>query len=118
MSDVWASDVETGRFTLLALADNANDPGICWPGAALLASKTGKSRSSVFRDLKALEGDGLIERRRRRRKNGSLTSNLYIINLDLLRSRRRKTTADERAEIEEMLRILAEETDPAELEPA
>lgn len=105
-AEVWASDVDEGRLTLLALADIANDAGICWPGTALLCGNTQKSRATVFRDLAKLEAAGLIERHERKRKNGSLTSNIYVINRKLLRDRKRPTAADERREMDEMIASL------------
>lgn len=115
MAEVLDSDVTTGRFTLLALADNANDAGIAWPGVALLCGKTGKGRSTVFRDLQALEQQKIITRRQRRRRNGSLTSNVYLIDRELLRLRKRPVSRAERAEIAEMEQMLLDETDPAAL---
>ena len=97
---VWESDVKDGRLLLLALADNATDGGYCFPGAAHLGGKTMTSRSSVFRALKKLEAEGLIQRRNRFRENGSVRSNAYRINLDLLAQRKRVVSKEEKSELE------------------
>lgn len=99
---VWQSDVGPAnkRLLLLALADNANDRGFCKPGVAYSAGKTQTGRSTVFRLLNALEEEGLLERRERRRKNGSRRSNAYRINLEGLERRRRIVSKDETDELE------------------
>lgn len=103
MGLVWESDVSAadGRIVLLALADNANDAGRCWPGTAYLAGKCCISRSTVFRLLRKLESQSLISREQRTRSNGSQTSNVYRMNLAELRCRKRTLTAEEKAELED-----------------
>ena len=61
---VWHETTAKGndRLMLLALADNANDDGWCWPGVAQLVDKTMLGRSTVFRRLDVLEAAGLVER--------------------------------------------------------
>lgn len=66
MTLVWASDVPSPkRMTLLALADAANDDGVCWPSIRHLASKTQAGESTVRRHLQALEEDGLLSSQQR-----------------------------------------------------
>ncbi|MBN9791262.1 hypothetical protein DMP17_22025 [Pseudonocardia sp. TMWB2A] len=66
MTLVWASDVPAPqRMTLLALADAANDDGVCWPSIRLLASKTQAGESTVRRHLQSLEADGLLSSQQR-----------------------------------------------------
>jgi DNA-binding IclR family transcriptional regulator len=98
---VWESDIKPAnvRMTLLALADNANDAGMCWPGVAHLCGKTGIARSTMFRILTQLEADGLLVRDERRRPNGSRRSNEYRIDCEALRSRARVVSAAEIAEL-------------------
>lgn len=43
------------KIVLLALADNANDEGDCWPSIATLAAKCGMDRTTVLRAIKRLE---------------------------------------------------------------
>ena len=61
---VWHETTAKGndRLMLLALADNANDDGWCWPGVAQLVDKTMLGRSTVIRRLDVLEAAGLVER--------------------------------------------------------
>lgn len=104
MTLVFESDVKPSniKFALLALADNATDGGLCRPGVAHLAEKTGTSRSTMFRLLAILEEGKLIERRERRRPDGSRQANGYRINLELLRQRTRIVTVNEEGELERL----------------
>lgn len=114
LAEVFESDITDGRLLLLALANNANKKGICWPGSVSLASDAGMSRSTVFRSLKVLEKQNLVQRRTRKRRNGSLTSNVYVLNREAIRARKRDNADEERREQEEFLRALMDETDPVE----
>lgn len=102
MAEVLESTVSPSRdrFLLLALADNADESGVCWPGVARLAGKTSLSRATVFRGLDALEQGGWIQREAQTRPNGSRTSSRYRINRRQLRASRRDWDADERAEVD------------------
>lgn len=102
MSAVLNSDVKgpAKRLVLLAVANHANARGYCWPGIASLAGSTGLGRSTVFRTLTDLEDEGLLERRTRRRPDGSRTSNVYRLNLELLHTRTRTITTAEADEME------------------
>ena len=62
MSEVWdTADVDGAPLlVLLALADYANENGICWPAVATLARKTRVSERHVRRILGALERSGNI----------------------------------------------------------
>lgn len=63
MSDVWRNSPSSGGrlLVLLALADRANDEGICWPGVKELSNKARLGPRQVERVLKELERDGEIE---------------------------------------------------------
>jgi DNA-binding transcriptional ArsR family regulator len=50
----------TNKLALIALADNANEEGVCWPGWESTRAKTGLSRASIYRAWKALEEAGLL----------------------------------------------------------
>lgn len=104
MDLVFDSDVKPAnmKFALLALADNASHTGFCRPGVNYLAAKTGTSRSTMFRLLSQLESEHLIERRERRRSDGSRQANAYRINVELLRRRSRTVTPDEKDELEKL----------------
>lgn len=69
MSRVWASERprrSTHRLLLLALADNANDEGVCWPSVATLGRKCATDdRRTMLRQLAWLETEGFLERERR-----------------------------------------------------
>lgn len=62
MSAIWeAGPLDQGeRFVLLALADNANDAGECWPSVRLLSQKTCMAERSVRRVLKRLCAGGWL----------------------------------------------------------
>lgn len=55
----------TALLVLLAIADHANDQGVCWPSAPTLAHKARCSERTVRRIVEALEAQSLlvIERR-------------------------------------------------------
>ena len=59
------------------LRDRSDASGVCWPGIKTIARELELSSRTVQRALGDLEHAGLLEKRQRRRRNGSLTSNLY-----------------------------------------
>ena len=65
------------KAVYIYLRDRADDSGVCWPGIKTIARELGLSPRTVQRALADLERGRLIEKRNRRRSNGSLTSNLY-----------------------------------------
>ncbi|WP_066041952.1 helix-turn-helix domain-containing protein [Herbiconiux solani] len=74
----WELDLPTTRkFTLIALADMADEEFSCFPGQERLARMIGASVDTVQRALKSLEEDGYIERQARRRDDGYRTSDRY-----------------------------------------
>jgi Helix-turn-helix domain len=59
MTIVWAMDLShSEKFVLLALADNANDEGDCWPSITTIAKKTSLSERTVQRAIGELETFG------------------------------------------------------------
>ena len=58
MNRVWKQSQQKGSalLLLLAIADNANDEGICWPGMQYLAEKTRLSKRQVQRLILDLDG--------------------------------------------------------------
>lgn len=64
MVEVWhlSSINSTEKLLLLALADWANDEGLCWPSIDTLATKTSLSRRSVQGTIRKLEKGGLLRR--------------------------------------------------------
>ncbi len=63
MSVVWASSPYRGEALLLhlALADFANDEGVCWPSQRTLAKKARCSENYVRVAIKRMITDGLVE---------------------------------------------------------
>ena len=81
MSWSWAQTTASSgqRLVLLALADHADDVGICWPSVARLSRLTAISERQVRDHLNALVELGLLQKERRRRQDGSLTVNTYFL---------------------------------------
>lgn len=67
----------TFKLVLMALADAADDQGICWPSVSTLARKCTISKRTVQRSLRVLTGSGLLIAESRQRRDGSSTSNRY-----------------------------------------
>lgn len=65
------------KFVLVALADNADTYGICFPSYRHIQKKTGISRRSIIEHCNSLVKDGVIKRAGRIRGDGSDTSNAY-----------------------------------------
>lgn len=84
MSIVWSrAPVQGGDLLmLLALADNADDNGVAFPGVPYLASKARMTERNVQRCLRTLERDGFIQIVPRAGPSGA---NKYRVNLSLLR---------------------------------
>ncbi len=64
MTRIWRSQEprrSSHRLLLLALADNANDEGICWPSLRTLSKKCVDDRRDVQRRLDWLDVHGFIE---------------------------------------------------------
>lgn len=61
-SFVWASGPrrQADFLTLLALADYANDAGLCWPGIEGLCIKARLSDRALQRSIRRLEADGWL----------------------------------------------------------
>lgn len=61
MTAVWALDLPTAeKFVLLALADNANDDGTCWPSVATICAKTSLAERTVRGIIHRLEEMGQL----------------------------------------------------------
>lgn len=69
------------RFVLVVLADYADEANSCYPGQSRIADSTGASVSTVARALRRLEAGHYIERERRQRRDGSRTSDRYVLQL-------------------------------------
>jgi len=67
----------TLKLVLMALADAADDQGVCWPSVSTLATKCTVSTRTVQRSLRALIDSRLLIAEARRRRDGSSISNRY-----------------------------------------
>lgn len=66
MTLAWKSKfASTKKMVLLALCDNANDQGECFPSVSMLAEKCSLSERGVFKQLAELEELGAIKRNNR-----------------------------------------------------
>ncbi len=75
MTEAWKAPLPTGqKMVLLALADNANDLGECYPAISTIAVKCSMSERTVQVHISALEKCGAI---RRDMRNGRST--LYTL---------------------------------------
>lgn len=64
MTAVWDREdlTSTHKLVLLALADWANDEGLCWPSINRLAVKTSLTTRGVQKAIRALEDMGFVRR--------------------------------------------------------
>lgn len=85
MSQVWElANVDQGTLlVLLALADWANDKGVCWPSVPAIARKARLGDRQVRRILHALEERGIItvQEQRGRKRGKEYSTNVYRLNL-------------------------------------
>ena len=66
MTLAWKSDIQSGRkMVLLALCDNANEQGECYPSISMVSKKCSMSERSVFNHIAELEKSGAIKRENR-----------------------------------------------------
>lgn len=74
MSAVWALDLAfTDKFVLLALADNANDDGACWPSHTTVEAKTSLSNRAVRYAIQRLKAAGFIRLTERYGRSNMMT---------------------------------------------
>ena len=69
------------KLVLMALADAADDEGVCWPSVATVAGKVGVSTRTVRRVMQALISGKLLAAEHRYRSDGSCSSNRYRLRL-------------------------------------
>jgi hypothetical protein len=59
MSECWPVRTEPSRkAVLIALADQANDEGVCWPSVGTVAERTCLAERTVQRAIQGLQEDG------------------------------------------------------------
>ncbi len=82
MAKAWEMPLsQSEKLVLLALADHANDDGVCYPSQEYLAEKCSMSRRSLIDQIKKLKAYGILIAERRQ-KNGGRLANVYTIVLD------------------------------------
>ena len=83
MNWAWHQDLKpVPKLVLMALADAADDQGICWPSVATIATKVGVSTRTVRRVMQALTSCELLTAEQRYRSDGSCSSNRYRLSLE------------------------------------
>lgn len=66
MTAAFRSSIQsTHKFVLVALCDNANDQGECYPSVSMLCEKTSLSDRAIQKSLAYLQEKGFIQRRER-----------------------------------------------------
>lgn len=90
MALVWDSTLEgsNNRHVMVALADRADETGVCWPSVNTLARKTGLDRRTVQRVVSRMVEQGFLTKRSRKASDGDSDTNAYRINLEALASLR------------------------------
>lgn len=66
------------KLVLVALADRANDDGVCWPSIETLAKKTSMTGRGVQKVIRSIEDLGLLER-----QESTGRSNKYLLKIPL-----------------------------------
>jgi hypothetical protein len=83
MNWVWSLKLRPlPKLILLALADAADNAGVCWPSIPTISGLTEVSDRTVQRQIEYFRSMGLLVTEPRFRKDGSRTSNRYRLNLD------------------------------------
>lgn len=79
---VWGLELPpTPKLILMALADEADDDGNCWPSIKRIARKACVSDRTVRRTLKEYGDSGLLKVVPRTRSDGGQSSNNYTLSL-------------------------------------
>lgn len=76
---VWKHSRASGNdlLVMVALADIANDEGMCWPSVKFVATRCKISTDTVRRIVHRLRDDGEISIQEQRNANGHQASNIY-----------------------------------------
>jgi hypothetical protein len=83
MTWAWQAPLPPGpKIVLLALADIADDEGICWPGHRSLAAKCSITVRTVQRTIAGLQAHGQLLIEPRYRQDGSRSSNRYRLPIE------------------------------------
>ena len=81
MTKVWQlQELEPNqKLVFLAICDNANDEGICYPSIDTIQAKTSISRPTVIKVINKLVELNLLIKTQRARKTGGRYSSLYLV---------------------------------------
>ena len=83
MTWAWATPLPpTPKLVLMALADIADDQGVCWPSHKTLAFKCTLTDRTIRRMVLVLQTKRLLYVQQRVRKDGSRASNSYRLAID------------------------------------
>ena len=83
MNWAWSLSLPpTQKLLLLALADNADDAGLCWPSLKNLSMKCEVTPRTIQRTIKDFVNCGLLAVRSRFAANGRQMSNGYILRME------------------------------------
>ena len=83
MTWAWSKALPpTSKLVLMALADIADDLGVCWPSHPTLAAKCSLTDRTLRRVLSLLQAQKLVFIEPRFNTNGSRTSNRYRLAVD------------------------------------
>lgn len=69
----------TQTLIMVAMSDNANDDGVCYPKLETIMSKTKLKRTAVVNNLKILEEKNKLQKTFRAKKTGGRYSNIYLL---------------------------------------
>lgn len=82
MNWAWAQALPpSSKLVLMALADAADEVGLCWPRVRIIAKKCCVSERTVQRVIKQFERDKVLIVESDWRKNGAQTSNRYHLQM-------------------------------------
>lgn len=83
LSQINAESNRDEKFLLLALADHANDDGECYPSLSKIQKKCFFSKQGLLNSMDRVIKIGYVSKNKRKRENGSNTSNLYQFHEDI-----------------------------------
>ncbi len=82
MNWAWRQELKpVPKLVLMALADIADDKGICWPSMSTVATKCNVSTRTIRRCIQDLVSRDLLQVEQRYRHDGSNSSNRYRLRL-------------------------------------
>ena len=87
MTIAWDSPAKgNDLLILLAMCDFSSDEGVCYPSKSTVAKKAKVGATTCKHIMGAYEDIGLWKSEKRLRENGSSSSNIYTINIEMLKN--------------------------------